>query len=48
MSLVKFEVAAPAAMASVITTESLDDLAMKPGDTVRLVIKAIHVLPVRD
>jgi len=48
MSLVKFEVAVPAAMASVITTESLDDLAMKPGDTVRLVIKAIHVLPVRD
>jgi molybdopterin-binding protein len=48
MSLVKFEVAVPAAMASVITTESLDDLAMKPGDTVRLVIKAIHVLPVWD
>jgi molybdate transport system regulatory protein len=48
MSLVKFEVAVPATMASVITTESLDDLAMKPGDTVRLVIKAIHVLPVRD
>jgi molybdopterin-binding protein len=30
MSLVKFEVAVPAVMASVITTESLDDLAMKP------------------
>jgi molybdopterin-binding protein len=42
MSLAKFEMAVPAAMASVITTESLDDLAMKPGDTVRLVIKAIH------
>lgn len=48
MSLVKFEVAVPVAMASVITTESLDDLAMKPGDTVRLVNKAIHVLTVRD
>jgi molybdopterin-binding protein len=48
MSLVKFAVEVPAAMASVITTESLDDLALKPGDTVRLVIKAIHVLPVRD
>jgi molybdopterin-binding protein len=48
MSLVKFAVEIPAAMASVITTESLDDLALKPGDTVRLVIKAIHVLPVRD
>lgn len=39
MSLVKFEVAVPAAMATVITSESLNDLAMKPGDTVRLVIK---------
>jgi molybdate transport system regulatory protein len=48
MSLVKVAVEVPAAMASVITTESLDDLALKPGDTVRLVIKAIHVLPVRD
>jgi len=48
MSLVKFAVEVPAAMASVITTESLDDLALKPGDTVRLVIKAINVLPVRD
>jgi len=48
MSLVKFAVEVPAAMASVITTESLDGLALKPGDTVRLVIKAIHVLPVRD
>jgi molybdopterin-binding protein len=48
MSLIKFEVAAPASMASVITTESLDDLSLKAGDSVRLVIKAIHVLPVRD
>jgi len=48
MSLVKFAVEVPAAMASVITTESLDDLALQPGDTVRLVIKAIHVLPVLD
>ena len=48
MSLVKFAVEVPAAMASVITTESLDDLALKPGDIVRLVIKAIHVLPVLE
>lgn len=48
MSLIKFEVDAPASMASVITTESLDDLSLKSGDSVRLVIKAIHVLPVKD
>jgi molybdate transport system regulatory protein len=48
MTLVKFEVAVPAAMASVITTESADDLALTVGDEVRLVVKAIHVLPVKD
>jgi molybdate transport system regulatory protein len=48
MSLIKFEVDVPASMASVITTESLDDLTLKIGDSVRLVIKAIHVLPVKD
>ena len=47
MSLVKFEVAVPAAMASVITTESLADLNLKVGDQVELIVKAIHVLPVK-
>ena len=48
MSLVKYDVILPAEMASVLTTESVDDLALKPGDTVQLVIKAIHVLPVKE
>jgi molybdopterin-binding protein len=48
MSLIKFEVAVPTSMASVITTESLDDLSLKTGDSVRLVVKAIHVLPVKE
>ena len=48
MSLVKFDVATPAHMASVLTTESVDELGLKIGDTVQLVIKAIHVLPVRE
>ena len=48
MSLVKFDVSAPAAMASVLTTESVEELGLKPGDEVRLVIKAIHVLPVKE
>jgi molybdopterin-binding protein len=48
MSLVKFEVTAPAEMASVLTTESLEDLKMKKGDQVQLIIKAIHVLPVKE
>jgi molybdopterin-binding protein len=48
MSLVKFEVTMPAQMASVLTTESVQELALKVGDTVQLVIKAIHVLPVKE
>ena len=48
MSLVKFEVSAPAQMASVLTTESVEDLDLKEGEEVQLVIKAVHVLlPVR-
>ena len=48
MSLVKFEVQVPAEMASVLTTESLDHLALEVGDEVQLVVKAIHVLPVKE
>ena len=48
MSLVKFDVTTPAQMASVLTTESVQDLNLKVGDTVQLVIKAIHVLPVKE
>jgi molybdopterin-binding protein len=47
MSLIKFEVSGPIEMASVITTESLEAMNLKPGDTVELVVKAIHVLPIK-
>lgn len=48
MSLVKFDVTVPCAMASVLTTESAEHLELQPGDQVRLVVKAIHVLPVKE
>jgi molybdopterin-binding protein len=48
MSLVKFEVTAPHEMASVLTTESVKDLELKIGDKVTLLVKAIHVLPMKD
>lgn len=48
MSLVKFDVTTPTEMSSVLTTESVNDLELKPGDQVELVIKAIHVLPVKS
>ena len=47
MSLVKFDVTAPAEMASVITTESVAAMDLKVGDRVELIVKAIHVLPVK-
>lgn len=47
MSLIKFEVTAPAEMASVITTESVAAMDLKVGDRVELIVKAIHVLPVK-
>lgn len=48
MSLVKFDVTEPCEMASVLTTESLEELGIKPGDEVELIVKAIHVLPVKN
>jgi molybdate transport system regulatory protein len=48
MSLAKFEVTVPIQMASVLTTESLEELNLKVGDQVELLIKAIHVLPVKS
>lgn len=48
MSLIKFEQMTCDEMASVVTTESLEELDLKPGDEIRLVIKAIHVLPVKE
>jgi molybdate transport system regulatory protein len=48
MSMVKFDVTTPAEMASVLTTESVEHLGLRVGEEVQLVIKAIHVLPVKD
>ena len=48
MSLVKFEITAPHEMASVLTTESVTEMGLKVGDTVTLLVKAIHVLPVKE
>ncbi|MBD3345832.1 MAG: molybdenum-binding protein [Chitinivibrionales bacterium] len=48
MSLVKFEVMVPSEMASVLTTESVENLDLRHGDQVQLVVKAINVLPVKE
>jgi molybdate transport system regulatory protein len=48
MTQVNFSVEVPHAMAAVLTSESVEDLALAPGDTVLLVVKAIPVAPVKE
>jgi molybdate transport system regulatory protein len=48
MTLAKFDITTPTEMASVLTTESANALDLKEGDQVMLVVKAIHVLPVKE
>ena len=44
MCQVKLEVAPGVPMASVMTLDSLDDLGIKEGDTVQVIVKAVNVL----
>ena len=48
MSQVDVKVAGPIDLSSVMTMDSLKELRLKKGDTVRLVVKAIHVLVVKE
>ncbi len=48
MALVKFEVTVPVEMASVLTVESVEHLDLTEGDEVKLVVKAVNVLPVKE
>jgi molybdate transport system regulatory protein len=48
MCEVKLDLSGPGHMASVMTIESLDDLGIKPGDTVKVVVKAVNVLLVKE
>ena len=48
MCQVRLRVADGATMNSVMTMESLDDLGIKQGDSVKVVVKAINVLLVKE
>jgi len=48
MCEVKVDLTAPGTMASVMTLESLDDLNLKTGDTVKVIVKAVNVLLVKE
>jgi molybdate transport system regulatory protein len=44
MAHVKLTIPAGSKMASVMTVDSLDELGLKPGDEVEVVVKAVSVL----
>jgi molybdopterin-binding protein len=48
MCEVKLDIPAGSRMASVMTLESLEDLGIKTGDTVKVVVKAVNVLLVKE
>jgi molybdate transport system regulatory protein len=48
MSQLKLEIIDGNAMGSVITTESLEELGLAEGDQIKVVVKAINVLPVKE
>jgi molybdate transport system regulatory protein len=48
MGEVKLKIPAQSNMASVMTLESIDELDLRTGDRVRIVVKAINVLLLKD
>ena len=47
MAQIKFVIPAESPMSSVITVESVEEMGLQVGDEVLLLVKAIHVLPVK-
>lgn len=48
MCQVKLKIPAESSMCSVMTLESLDELGIKEGDRVKIIVKAINVLLVSE
>ena len=48
MCQVRLEITADSKMSSVMTIDSLNDLGIKEGDTVKVVVKAVNVLLVKE
>jgi molybdate transport system regulatory protein len=48
MGQVSLTVDGPIPMSSVMTLDSIEDLALKKGDKVRVIVKAIHVLLAKE
>lgn len=48
MGQVQIEIPAGSKMGSVMTLDSIDDLGLKSGDTVKVIVKAVNVLLVKE
>jgi molybdate transport system regulatory protein len=48
MGEVKLTIPADSPMASVMTLDSIDELGLKKGDKVRVIVKAVSVLLIKD
>lgn len=48
MTLVYVKIPAESMMASVFTVDSLNDLGIKEGDKIKVVVKAIHVILMKE
>ena len=48
MSQIRLTIPAGSSVSSVMTIDSLDELGIKEGDTVKVVVKAVNVLLVRE
>jgi molybdopterin-binding protein len=48
MCQIKLDIPADSTMGSVLTLESLDELGVKEGDSVKIVVKAVNVLLVKE
>ncbi|KPL00938.1 MAG: hypothetical protein AMJ91_02445 [candidate division Zixibacteria bacterium SM23_73_3] len=48
MCQVRLDIPAGSKMSSVMTIDSLNDLGIKEGDTVKVIVKAVNVLLIRE
>jgi molybdopterin-binding protein len=48
MGQAKVKVSGEVQLSSVMTLDSIDELDLKPGDKVRVVVKAVNVLLIKD
>jgi molybdopterin-binding protein len=48
MGEVKLTIPAGSPMASVMTLESIDDMGLRKGDRVRVIVKAVNVLLIKE